>query len=114
MAKKPASTILDVALTADSDASLATLADELLKAFGGPAQLARAYHAEFVAGKEGGMARQRLLEGVLRTIGQASNQKKEFAGIEMLPEDALGDELVALLRERGLVGREEEANGSAP
>ena len=103
-------------MAADGDASLATLADELLRAFGGPSQLARAYHMEFVAGKQGGMARQRLLEGVLRTIGQASAHKKDNASaIEMLPDDLLSDELVTILRQRGLVTTDlETANGSAP
>jgi hypothetical protein len=95
MAKKlPASQIVDVALVAQEDSSLAS-------------------HLEVGAGKEGGLARQRLLEGVLRTIGQASAQKKdEPSATEMLPDDLLGDELVALLRQRGLVAAEEAAHGS--
>lgn len=106
MAKKspPASQLVDVALAAKSDTSIATLAAELLRAFGGPARLADAYALEFSLSKEGGMARQRMLQGVISAVTQASAQSKGQAGlVDGFSEEELQAELLALLTQRGLV-----------
>lgn len=109
-AKLPASEVVEAAIVGQSDTSIATLAAELLDAFGGPAQLAKSYKAEFTHGKEGGMARQRMLEGILRIVSQASAQQQE-APIGDMTEADLQAQLLAILERRGLVSTENNGSG---
>jgi hypothetical protein len=115
MAKLAPAQVVGAALEAQTDTDISVLAAELLTAFGGPAKLAAAYKQEFDHGKDGGMARQRMLEGVLRAVSQASAQAKDQQRpVENLSEAELQENLLAILTRRGLVSTENAGNGSGP
>jgi hypothetical protein len=96
----PASQVAEIAFQAQTDPSLADLASELLDAFGGCSKLAIAYKKEFDAAPAGGMARQRLLEGAVRVVSQASAQLKDREPVDTLSDAELKEHLLAILNSR--------------
>lgn len=112
MVRPAASIALGTALKGQEDQGLAELARALISTFGGASRLAQHYLVEFEAAKIGGMARQRLLEGVLRIVAQASEKKGPALSVENLSEEELEKQLEDILIRRGLVSASTESAGN--
>src|SRR6187399_1681454 len=67
---------LNALLHAPRSVTTGELADHLIAEMGGIKEFARSYVAEVNANKSGGVAKARLLDGVLRLVTNASAQKK--------------------------------------
>jgi len=107
--KKPS---VDAVLKAirDSGRALDTseLATELLKAFGGAQEFAASFRQEFNDAPAGGIAKVKMLESVLRIVGQAAAKNKEaLANLQDFTDDELGDMLNQVVNDDG----EEESKG---
>lgn len=86
--RRKASDVLEPIIAAGRALKVGDLAEELISAIGGTKEFAKLYAEELKTGtKPGSVARARMLDGVLRIVGQASSQNK---GMER-PEDQLTD-----------------------
>lgn len=118
MKRKPSEAI-NAFLKSGRGINVAELAEELISAFGGSREFARTYHTEFKEGtKPGGIARSKMLDGVLRIITAAGAQNKGQKGdVSVLSDEELSEELCRLLRKQGLEipdAQEEKAADSQP
>lgn len=84
------------------------LANEMLKSFGGPAEFASTYRAEFEAANAGSIAKVKMLEGVLRIVGQAAAKNRDaLANLQEFTDDELADMLGQVVKDGD--GEEEES-----
>jgi hypothetical protein len=97
MAKRKASETLAPILKAGRTINVSDLAQALIAEFGGHVAFAREYVAE--AKKSGGVSKARMLDGVLRIVGQASVRNKDMRKPEgKMTDQELHAEALALLK----------------
>jgi hypothetical protein len=118
MAKREPTEALGVVLDAGRAINTAELAEELIAAFGGSRKFAHQYHLEFEGCKAGGIARTKMLDGVLRVVTAAGSQNKGKMGAgdpTGMSDEELLAELAKLLAGRGIIhaAKEEDAGPAA-
>ncbi len=107
--RKKASEALDPILRAGKAVNVAELAEHLISALGGTPAFAALYAEEVMKGtKPGTVSRARMLDGVLRVVGQASAQQKG----KQVDEGEMSDEELAAVATELL--RKAQTAGSSP
>ena len=105
--KQTAGEVLHLVNQAKGSIDVGELASELMDAFGGPKALATAYYDEFAMSV--GIAKTKLLEGVLRVLAHAGDKRPTNLDLTGLTEQDLESAL-----ERMLNRRQEVNNAPAP
>lgn len=108
MAKRKPSEALDAILASGKAINVADLAEHLIDAIGGTQEFARLYVDELKAAR--GIAKSKMLEGVMRIVNQASQGQKTGDPSDMSDAE-LRAELLRFLEANGL---NEEASNAPP
>ena len=100
--KQLAGEVLETVNKAGRGLDLAELAGEMLGAFGGPKEFAGAYH-QLYTDAPAGIAKTKLIEGVLRLLTAASAKQNGSLDLTGLLDDDLKQLLAELLDKPGVV-----------
>lgn len=113
MAKKSPVEVLAPILDSGRGINTAELAEEMIAAFGGARKFSQSYYTEFEGCKVGGIARTKMLDGVLRVVTAAGSQNKgrNMGDPSNMSDEDLMAELGRLLVERGVIRGKADAEG---
>ncbi len=103
MPKRKPSEVMELAETARASLDVSELAHALMTQFGGTAEFARHYIAEYNAAKPGSIAKGKMLESVLRIVNLAhASHKGDGDDVDSLTDEQLDSEIGAAHAAAGL------------
>jgi hypothetical protein len=87
---------------------MAELAESMIEAFGGKQAIAKEFHEAYKTTTAGSTARQKMLEGMLRLVGQAA-PKSSDEDVTLLTDEDLERTIHLILQKAGMTGEESDA-----
>ncbi len=96
--KHAPSEVVDILRQGSGKVTVTELAEVLMAEVGGPREFARKYAAELDAAPAGGMARTKMLDGIMRVVSQAT-AKNPDDNLDDMTEEQLEAEINRLMSE---------------